>query len=179
MVIIFEEWNFFLVKCVGMICLFDLQLPFSSILLIRLLLFQTGGAFQSSEACTGSVDQNPTFRCISCSNRRWTLVSATLYIDNNTSWTGQSHHLHISLLLSFFSQRLARLSRWIYRNCLQYLKFVHAAEWQAFMLKRAAEEPLGHAAAIIADVLENAESNRVIDASQKRALLQEMAIRLS
>lgn len=50
---------------------------------------------------------------------------------------------------------------------------------QAFMLKRAAEEPLGHAAAIIADVLENAESNRVIDASQKRALLQEMAIRLS
>ncbi|XP_055825276.1 diacylglycerol kinase 1-like [Solanum dulcamara] len=50
---------------------------------------------------------------------------------------------------------------------------------QAFMLKRAAEEPLGHAAAIIADVLENAESNQVIDASQKRALLQEMAIRLS
>ncbi|WMV21734.1 hypothetical protein MTR67_015119 [Solanum verrucosum] len=50
---------------------------------------------------------------------------------------------------------------------------------QAFMLKRAAEEPLGHAAAIIADVLENAESNKVIDASQKRALLQEMAIRLS
>lgn len=47
------------------------------------------------------------------------------------------------------------------------------------MLKRAAEEPLGHAAAIIADVLENAESNQVIDASQKRALLQEMAIRLS
>ncbi|KAK4362285.1 hypothetical protein RND71_017526 [Anisodus tanguticus] len=50
---------------------------------------------------------------------------------------------------------------------------------QAFMLKRAAEEPLGHAAAIIADVLENAESSQVIDASQKRALLQEMAIRLS
>ncbi|XP_009630275.1 diacylglycerol kinase 1-like [Nicotiana tomentosiformis] len=50
---------------------------------------------------------------------------------------------------------------------------------QAFMLKRAAEEPLGHAAAIIADVLENAESNQVIDASQKRALLQEMALRLS
>ncbi|XP_006356748.1 diacylglycerol kinase 1 [Solanum tuberosum] len=50
---------------------------------------------------------------------------------------------------------------------------------QAFMLKRAAEEPLGHAAAIIADVLENAESNQVINTSQKRALLQEMAIRLS
>ncbi|KAJ8536302.1 hypothetical protein K7X08_034703 [Anisodus acutangulus] len=50
---------------------------------------------------------------------------------------------------------------------------------QAFMVKRAAEEPLGHAAAIIADVLENAESSQVIDASQKRALLQEMAIRLS
>lgn len=50
---------------------------------------------------------------------------------------------------------------------------------QAFMLKRAAEEPLGHAAAIITDVLENAETNRVITATQKRALLQEMALRLS
>ncbi|CAA0820882.1 Diacylglycerol kinase 1 [Striga hermonthica] len=50
---------------------------------------------------------------------------------------------------------------------------------QAFMLKRAAEEPLGHAAAIIADVLENAETTNVINASQKRALLQEMALRLS
>lgn len=47
------------------------------------------------------------------------------------------------------------------------------------MLKRAAEEPLGHAAAIIADVLENAETSHVINASQKRALLQEMALRLS
>ncbi|XP_061346590.1 diacylglycerol kinase 1 isoform X2 [Gastrolobium bilobum] len=50
---------------------------------------------------------------------------------------------------------------------------------QAFMLKRAAEEPLGHAAAIIADVLENAETKNVINASQKRALLHEMALRLS
>lgn len=50
---------------------------------------------------------------------------------------------------------------------------------QAFMLKRAAEEPLGHAVAIITDVLENAETNQVITASQKRALLQEMALRLS
>ncbi|KAF4377969.1 hypothetical protein G4B88_004576 [Cannabis sativa] len=50
---------------------------------------------------------------------------------------------------------------------------------QAFMLKRAAEEPLGHAAAIITDVLENAETNGVINASQKRAFLQEMALMLS
>ncbi|XP_059645453.1 diacylglycerol kinase 1 [Cornus florida] len=50
---------------------------------------------------------------------------------------------------------------------------------QAFMLRRAAEEPLGHAAAIIADVLDNAETNHVINASQKRSLLQEMALRLS
>ncbi|XP_028753744.1 diacylglycerol kinase 1 [Neltuma alba] len=50
---------------------------------------------------------------------------------------------------------------------------------QAFMLKRASEEPLGHAAAIITDVLENAETNQVINASQKRALLQEMALRLT
>ncbi|KAL8130390.1 hypothetical protein V2J09_019545 [Rumex salicifolius] len=48
---------------------------------------------------------------------------------------------------------------------------------QAFMLKRATEEPMGHAAAIIADVLENAESNHVIDATQKRALMHEMAIK--
>ncbi|XAR49992.1 Diacylglycerol kinase [Bertholletia excelsa] len=50
---------------------------------------------------------------------------------------------------------------------------------QTFMLKRVAEEPLGHAAAIITDVLENAETNHVITASQKRDLLQEMALRLS
>uniref|UniRef100_A0A803PI80 Uncharacterized protein n=1 Tax=Cannabis sativa TaxID=3483 RepID=A0A803PI80_CANSA len=50
---------------------------------------------------------------------------------------------------------------------------------KAFMLKRVAEEPLGHAAAIITDVLENAETNSVINASKKRALLQEMALRLS
>ncbi|XP_038989975.1 uncharacterized protein LOC120113237 [Phoenix dactylifera] len=50
---------------------------------------------------------------------------------------------------------------------------------QAFMLKRAAEERLGHATAIITDVLENAEMNRLITTSQKRALLQEMALKLS
>ncbi|OAE30071.1 hypothetical protein AXG93_1474s1170 [Marchantia polymorpha subsp. ruderalis] len=50
---------------------------------------------------------------------------------------------------------------------------------QAFMLKRTAEEPLGHAAAIMVDVLENAECRGVINAVQKRALLQEMAVRLS
>ncbi|KAL5723087.1 diacylglycerol kinase (ATP) [Ranunculus cassubicifolius] len=50
---------------------------------------------------------------------------------------------------------------------------------QAFMLKRVSEEPLGHAAAIIADVLENAETSHVITATQKRQLLQEMALRLS
>ncbi|KAI3504690.1 hypothetical protein L1887_26350 [Cichorium endivia] len=50
---------------------------------------------------------------------------------------------------------------------------------QAFMLKRSGEEPLGHAAAIVADVLAHAETNHVINASQKRALLQEMALKLS
>ena len=47
------------------------------------------------------------------------------------------------------------------------------------MLKRSGEEPLGHAAAIVADVLANAETNHVINASQKRVLLQEMALKLS
>ncbi|KAM6580604.1 hypothetical protein CsatA_004378 [Cannabis sativa] len=50
---------------------------------------------------------------------------------------------------------------------------------QAFMFKRTVEEPLGHAATIISDVFENAETNSVINASQKRALLREMALRLS
>ncbi|KAI0525152.1 hypothetical protein KFK09_004544 [Dendrobium nobile] len=64
---------------------------------------------------------------------------------------------------------------WVQQPCT--LSISHHG--QAFMLKRAAEEPLGHAAAIITDVLENAETNHVITASQKRALLQEMALRLS
>uniref|UniRef100_A0A0D9VVF1 Diacylglycerol kinase n=1 Tax=Leersia perrieri TaxID=77586 RepID=A0A0D9VVF1_9ORYZ len=55
----------------------------------------------------------------------------------------------------------------------------HLGTLQAFMLKRTIEESLGHAAAIVTDVLENAESTRLITASQKRALLQEMALRLS
>lgn len=50
---------------------------------------------------------------------------------------------------------------------------------QAFMLRRVAEEPLGPASAIITEVLENAETNNVINATQKRALLHEMALRLS
>eukprot|EP00249_Psilotum_nudum_P023788 c28980_g1_i1 orf=806-3202(-) len=57
------------------------------------------------------------------------------------------------------------------------LEIVHHG--QAFMLKRTSEEPLDHAAAIMADVLENAERGGVINATQKRALLQEMVIRLS
>lgn len=51
---------------------------------------------------------------------------------------------------------------------------------QAFMLKRPAEEePFGHAAAIMGEVFENAECTGLINAAQKRSLLQEMAIRLS
>lgn len=47
------------------------------------------------------------------------------------------------------------------------------------MLKRAAEEPLGHAAAIITDVLENDGMSFLMTASQKRALIQAMALKLS
>ncbi|CAB4319138.1 unnamed protein product [Prunus armeniaca] len=49
----------------------------------------------------------------------------------------------------------------------------------AFLLKRADKEPLGHAAAIVTDVVENAETNHVISVVQKRALLQEMELRLT
>lgn len=50
---------------------------------------------------------------------------------------------------------------------------------QMFMLRRTSEEPTGHAAAIMSEVLVNAECNGVIDASQKRLLLHEIALRLS
>ncbi|KAK9167599.1 hypothetical protein Scep_002790 [Stephania cephalantha] len=50
---------------------------------------------------------------------------------------------------------------------------------QLFMLRRASEEPTGHAAAIMAEVLVNAECKGVITAAQKRLLLQQMALHLS
>jgi diacylglycerol kinase (ATP) len=49
---------------------------------------------------------------------------------------------------------------------------------QAFMLKRTAEEPMGHAAAIMMEVLENAKCRGLINSAQNKALLQEMAVRL-
>ncbi|KAE8661752.1 Diacylglycerol kinase 1 [Hibiscus syriacus] len=56
---------------------------------------------------------------------------------------------------------------------------MHDKILEAFMLRRTAEERLGHAAAIITNVLESAETNHIINTSQKRALLQEMALRLT
>jgi diacylglycerol kinase (ATP) len=46
------------------------------------------------------------------------------------------------------------------------------------MLKRVSEEPLSHAASIMADILENAENEGIVSATQKRTLLQEIASRL-
>lgn len=85
----------------------------------------------------------------------------------------------LNLLLGLFKQ-LHKISHLLLATSLKsFCFFPFLVLVQAFMLKRASEEPLGHAAAIITDVLENAESNHVINASQKRALLQEMALRLS
>lgn len=52
---------------------------------------------------------------------------------------------------------------------------------QVFMLRRASgsEEPRGHAAAIMTEVLVDAECKGLINASQKRLLLQEIALQLS
>lgn len=51
------------------------------------------------------------------------------------------------------------------------------------MLRRAsvagAQEPRGHAAAIMTEVLVDAECRGVINASQKKSLLQEIALQLS
>lgn len=58
--------------------------------------------------------------------------------------------------------------------------FFSTLAWkQMFMLRRASDEPTGHAAAIMSDVLVNAECNGLINASQKRLLLQQIALRLS
>lgn len=50
---------------------------------------------------------------------------------------------------------------------------------QVFMLRRASEEPRGHAAAIMTEVLLDAECKGIINASQKKVLLQQMALNLS
>ncbi|XP_073014015.1 diacylglycerol kinase 2 [Typha latifolia] len=50
---------------------------------------------------------------------------------------------------------------------------------QVFMLRKASEEPTGHAAAIMTEVLLNAECDGVINAGQKRLLLEQIALRLS
>ncbi|KAK4790259.1 hypothetical protein SAY86_017563 [Trapa natans] len=50
---------------------------------------------------------------------------------------------------------------------------------QAFMLRRATEEPRGHAVAIMTEVLADAECRGVINASQKKTLLQQVAISLA
>lgn len=64
---------------------------------------------------------------------------------------------------------------WIQQPCTLRISY----HGQAFMLKRASEEPLGHAAAIMVDVLESAECGGVINPTQKRHLLQEMALHLA
>ncbi|KAM0860411.1 hypothetical protein ACQ4PT_046595 [Festuca glaucescens] len=64
---------------------------------------------------------------------------------------------------------------WVQHACT--LKISHHG--QAFMLKRTIEASLGHAAAIVTDVIEHAETSQLITASQKRALIQEMALRLA
>ncbi|KAK1271877.1 Diacylglycerol kinase 2 [Acorus gramineus] len=58
-----------------------------------------------------------------------------------------------------------------------FLEITHHG--QVFMLRRSSDEPTGHAAAIMTEVLVNAECSGLINASQKRELLQQMALRLS
>lgn len=50
---------------------------------------------------------------------------------------------------------------------------------QVFMLRRACDEPRGHAAALMAEVLVDAECRGIINASQKKDLLQQMALHLT
>jgi len=51
---------------------------------------------------------------------------------------------------------------------------------QAFMMRKTSDdEPKGRATAIMTEVLLDAECKGIINASQKKALLQDMAINLS
>ncbi|KAM7258319.1 hypothetical protein ACFE04_014060 [Oxalis oulophora] len=50
---------------------------------------------------------------------------------------------------------------------------------QVFMLRRASEEPRGHAAAVMTEVLLDAECRGIINANQKKVLLQNLALQLS
>lgn len=50
---------------------------------------------------------------------------------------------------------------------------------QVFTLRRAPEEPRGHATAIMTEVLLDAECKGIINASQRKVLLQQIALQLS
>lgn len=82
-----------------------------------------------------------------------------------------SHHSQVHLSFQF-----VHLTASVF--FLSSLSYNDPSLLQAFMLKRVSEEPLGHAASVMADILENAENSGIISASQKRTLLQEIASRL-
>ncbi|EFJ30273.1 hypothetical protein SELMODRAFT_90522 [Selaginella moellendorffii] len=86
---------------------------------------------------------------------------------------GQGRHIKIWMSASYPVQIDGE--PWIQHSCT----FEISHHGQAFMLKRTQEDARDHAAAIMTEILENAECGGVINASQKRALLQEMAVRLS
>ncbi|KAF2311217.1 hypothetical protein GH714_020979 [Hevea brasiliensis] len=104
------------------------------------------------------------------------LLAACLYrLMENLGFSSHLCQLYINASASTMLEAVLFLAQ----SCDAYAITFKLSVILAFMLKRAAEEPLGHAAAIITDVLENAETNHVINASQKKALLQEMALRLT
>lgn len=84
----------------------------------------------------------------------------------------QGHHIKIEITTTMPIQ--VDGEPWSQEPCT--IEVSHHA--QAFMLKRVSEEPISHAASIMADILENAENSGTITASQKSALLQEIASRL-
>ncbi|KAL2941927.1 Diacylglycerol kinase 2 [Bienertia sinuspersici] len=50
---------------------------------------------------------------------------------------------------------------------------------QVFMLRKSSEEPRAHASAVMSEVLFDAECKGIINSSQKRALIEQIALRLS
>lgn len=98
-------------------------------------------------------------------------------LQSGVHWTDNQLHACFSTLHLIFTYTII---------LKMYVKLITMAQLtmscscaQMFMLRRTSEEPTGHAAAIMSEVLMNAECNGVIDAAQKRLLLHEIALRLS
>eukprot|EP00897_Mesotaenium_endlicherianum_P010415 jgi/Mesen1/9401/ME000614S08655 len=86
---------------------------------------------------------------------------------------GQGRGVRIQTMASFPLQ--VDGEPWVQKPCCIQVRH-HS---QVFMLRKSTGEPMGHAAAVVGEVLEHAVSTGLIDGAQRKALQQEMTLRLS